>query len=327
MKKVAAVILVGVLALGGFYAVPAETGKSASQHSTKAAGLDATVKDFKELKTALEEDNNVTNIFLAQDISLDSGIKINPKKQSVVINGQGNKLTEKSRGVHGTIYVDTNNAVKEVSLKNINIVGKNFYGPVNVDDHVKGVTLNYENVNYEGPQLVHNVHGFANFSGVSKVKIAEVLPDTDRAQEFVEGLGVQIGGKLDVEHKGTVDSTFWFGLGNDSTPYLKIKDNADVSFDVAYDTLFYVDNSVARPLDITVGEKAKLKVNTTRELFRLGHAGSFELLPNSTTNIARTTAKNSNPTLKIRGVVHPSSGAVFNINHAPETKADMISGI
>ena len=78
-----------------------------------------------------------------------------------------------------TIHIDNNKGTKQVDLKNISIKGKNYYGPINVQDNVKGVSINYFNINYEGPRLVHNIHGFTNFDGEKNISIKTLFTDFD----------------------------------------------------------------------------------------------------------------------------------------------------
>lgn len=279
------------------------------------------VNTFEELKSALENNNGVTDITLGADITLSSGIKINPAKTKVTIDGANHVLTESVQGITGTIYIGDNKGTENVTLKNINIEGKDFYGPVNVDDLVYGVTLNYENVNYHGPQLVHNVHGFANFSGTNVIDIVTNGGNSSPGQEIFEGLGVTIAGNFTATHEGEKDSAFWFGLGNDERPFLTIKDDAKVSINVLFNTLFYVDFSDTHPLDITVGKGAQFDVKTQRELFRLGHAGTVDLLDNSSTTIARSSSTSPEATVNLdNSIFKVEPLASFNVVHTQEAQ-------
>lgn len=280
------------------------------------------VSTFEELKAALSENNGITQVELGADIEITNGISISPNKKSVIIDGAGHTLKEKRKGAHGTIYISKNNTTNDVSLKNLVIEGLNYYGPVNVDDAVKGVTLNYENVIYRGPQLVHNVHGYAKFTGNNTINIHKNSTNSDVAQELFEGLGFDISGEFTLVHEGKTDSAFWFGLGNDHRPYLNIADNAKVQMDILYNTLFYVDHAATKPLDITIGKDAKFDVNTQRELFRLGHAGNVKFLENSMTNILRNYSNNKIATLKLNNSsfdVEPT--ASLNILHEANVQA------
>lgn len=327
MKKT---IFLGILGLALFTNLTiidtahADENVNVNQQESLAAAVQ--VNTYEELTNVLSSDNGITTVLLGNDITLNNGIKIHPAKKDLTIDGQGHTLTEATTGGHGTIYVDNNNGTKTINLANLSIVGKNYYGPVNVDDTVYGVTLNYTNITYNGPQLVHNIHGYATFSGTTKAAIKQVVSGSDLAQEFAEVLGITIKGSFNLDHQAALDSAFWFGLGNDSTPYFSIDDNADVSINVANNTLFYVDNSSTKPLDITVGQSAKFKVTTIRELFRLGNAGDITFQNNSNTRIERSTNTTNDPTLKVSGNIKVNKAAIFDIIHAPETTASKIVG-
>lgn len=328
MKKSIVFASLGIMFLSaGTLSTLSTSAQEQHTHTSEIISNQAYVSNFSELKAALAEDNGITTIRLTEDISLDSGIKIHPSKQHVTIDGQNHQLTEQSLGVHGTIYVDSNSSTTEVNVVNLSIMGKNYYGPVNVDNSLKGVVLNYTNVNYNGPQLVHNVKGFANFYGNTTINIEKVLDGSNVAQEVAEVMGVTINDNFKVTHNGQTDSAFWMGTSSDVQPYFIINDNAKVSMDIKNNTLFYIDNSAKRPLDMTVGKNATFEVNTIRELFRLGNAGNILLKSNSKTIINRSTDTTKTPTIQLSGSVKPEKGAILNIIHAPETTAPTMSGV
>lgn len=284
-----------------------------------------TVNSFDELKMALKDDNGITEVILGSDITLTSGIEINSAKRAIIIDGNGHTITESVKGSTGTVYISKNNGTKEVTLKNTLIDGKNFYGPINVNDGAYGVTLNYENITYKGPQLVHNVHGFANFSGNNNIDIVTNGSNSDKGQELFEGLGVNISGEFVLTHEGTTDSAFWFGLGATSKPFLNIKEKSKVSMDIVNNTLFYVDFSDLYPLDVTVEKSAEFNVKTKRELFRLGHAGNVQFLEDSKTKIDRISNSSTKATMELKDShlsVLPT--AELSIIHAEETEAPII---
>lgn len=328
MKKslymgVCAMTLTAVMATSTIVAIKAEADiKTMAVQENKQA---TTVNSFDELKVALKDNNGITDVILGSDITLTSGIEINSAKRAIIIDGNGHTIKESVKGSTGTIYISKNNGTKEVTLKNALIDGKNFYGPVNVNDGAYGVTLNYENITYKGPQLVHNVHGFANFSGNNNIDIVTNGTDSDKGQELFEGLGVNISGEFVLTHEGTTDSAFWFGLGATSKPFLNIKEKAKVSMDIVNNTLFYVDFSDLYPLDVTVEKGAEFNVKTKRELFRLGHAGNVQFLENSKTHIERISNSNTHATMELKDShlsVLPK--AELSIIHAEETKASII---
>ncbi|HGC5945282.1 TPA: pectate lyase-like adhesive domain-containing protein [Enterococcus faecalis] len=330
MKKTTLVcttlLLMGMVSSKETFAQNTTFEEGATTHSSNIDKKEEStvVNTFDELKKVLSENNGISQIELGSDINLNNGIKINPQKKTVTIDGKGHVLNEQAKGSHGTIYVSETNGTNNIMLKNVAIKGINYYGPINIDDAVKGVTLDYENVTYKGPQLVHNVHGYAKFWGNNTIDITNENKEADVAQELFEGEGIDISGNFKLTHEGKTDSAFWFGLGNDSRPYFNIKDNANVSMDILYNTLFYVDNSATKPLDITVGKHVSFDVNTQRELFRLGYAGNVNFLDDSKTNILRSCGNSNVATVNLnKSTFDVKPTASLNILHQKNTKADI----
>lgn len=126
---------------------------------------------FLELKEALES-ADITMIYLSEDIVVESAVKINPDKPSLTIDGINpsdseqkiHTLTEfNSSSKESAIALRSNGALKEITLRNMMINGKNHYGTICVYEEAKNVLNRYENIEYYGPQLTYNRYGSAYY--------------------------------------------------------------------------------------------------------------------------------------------------------------------
>lgn len=119
------------------------------------------VSTSEELKDVLENDNEYEFIYLMNNITLNTGIKINEKKEKVVIDGTYNNNRYTLTGMNSTEATDTIVAVstnKEVVIRNMNINYTNTYGVVYVplDSNYMGLLTTYVNINFNGTRLAYN---------------------------------------------------------------------------------------------------------------------------------------------------------------------------
>ncbi|WP_430535245.1 toxin Cry1Ac domain D-VI-related protein [Listeria rocourtiae] len=228
------------------------------------------VGDFATLKQLIETDNGITNIILTADITMTSAIQINSKKTELTIDGNGHSLTESKTTVNGqaqTIYTYTGASLKTLNVKNMVIRGTHYYGPFTVYDGVQGVTQNFENVDYAGPQFVYNLHGYVNFTGTNKIVTSKPIDNLGTLNEMVEATGVTIAGDFTAEHNTTGKTAFslYSAVGTVGDPYFIIKDGAKVNIDSKGSSVFW---ATADKADFTVGKNAQLNVTTSDELFQ-----------------------------------------------------------
>ncbi|EFR97943.1 putative secreted protein, partial [Listeria ivanovii FSL F6-596] len=186
LKKIIVLMALAALFLSFEVVADAET-----ENATLAAN-EAVVTTFDELKKAISENNGIDTVYLGADIPLSSGIKIPDAKKTFTLSGKNpvtneiHTLTETmaSAGAQSSVItVDTNNGAKETTLKDINIIGKNYYGTISVLGAAKNVVQNYENIHYQGPQLIYNLNGVAVFSGDNDIRIASVVSGSAAANE------------------------------------------------------------------------------------------------------------------------------------------------
>lgn len=144
------------------------------------------IETFGELKTALEEDNEYTYIYLKTNINLESGITINENKTDIIIDGTYNSIkyiyTNDLSDSSGVITTVSTN--KHIVIKNIDIVSANPLGVINVpseSDYID-VIVEYTNITFNGVQLSYNYYGttkikdctinIKNYNNVSAQRIA-----------------------------------------------------------------------------------------------------------------------------------------------------------
>ncbi|EFR91710.1 putative secreted protein, partial [Listeria innocua FSL S4-378] len=152
-KKLMIVLTIAALFLSCNLVVDAETG------SDNLAANEAVVTNFAELKAAISEDNGIDTVYLGADVELSGGIIIPASKKTFTLSGKNpatgeiHTLTEtmaSSGAQSSVITVNTNTGTKETTLKDINVIGKNYYGTISVYGAAKDVVQNYENVHYQG---------------------------------------------------------------------------------------------------------------------------------------------------------------------------------
>ena len=182
----------------------------------------------QDLKEALENDNGYLNIYLANDITLESGITLNSNKKKIIIDGtKDNKYTltgMNSVEVADTIVATSSN--KEIVVRNMNISYTNTYGVVYVplDTNYAGILTTYDSINFKGTRLAYNPYG--------KVKIVDsyiVIEETNgiASLEVCMGNYVIIGGKTTVTSSSTNSSLFYFR--NNLSPSIVFLCQSDVS--------------------------------------------------------------------------------------------------
>ena len=129
------------------------------------------VETSAELKSILEGTNNITHIYLAKDITLAQGITILGSKTQVTIDGL--YPTDGTGTIH--TYTDMNSGSNadaigvrtassiHVTVQNLNVVGKNYYGLIYVAEGsaYQNVIITYKNITYNGPQITYHPSGLS----------------------------------------------------------------------------------------------------------------------------------------------------------------------
>lgn len=123
---------------------------------------------------------------------------------------------------------------KKVTVKNMKVVGYNYYGIIYAPESntFKDTVIEYNNINYVGPQISFNPSGITRFVDC----YITIQDNYASGNEVCECNRVEIGGATTIIHKSTANSSFWF---RNQSPSLTILKNAVVNFQSVSRELIY----------------------------------------------------------------------------------------
>ncbi|MBC1769151.1 hypothetical protein HCA16_01095 [Listeria welshimeri] len=294
LKKIILILTMVALFLSVKIVAQAETG------NVNLESNEAVVTNFAELKQAISENNGIDTVYLGADVELSGGIIIPDSKKTFTLSGKDpatgviHTLTEtmaSSGAQSSVITVNTNTGAKETTLKDLNIIGKNYYGTISVYGAAKNVVQNYENIRYQGPQMIYNLNGTANFKGTNDVRIASVVTGSATPNEVAEIKGVNVSGKLNIDHASpNANSTFWFGSGTSEVNTFTVEEGADVTVNSNGTGMFY--RSGVKPIDIDVKKNAKLTITSNNNIFRDTPGGAIKIAEGADVTMTKTAGGN-----------------------------------
>ncbi|HHP1117574.1 pectate lyase-like adhesive domain-containing protein [Bacillus cereus group sp. MYBK163-2] len=122
------------------------------------------VYDDATLRAALS-DKNVSKINITGDFTVKQsgfGHVTYPVRPDLIIEGNGH--TVDFRGLCGDFNVNATNKMN-FTIRNVNILGSNYYGPFRMIGIKDTGTMRYENMTYKGPQLTCSYIADVTFSG------------------------------------------------------------------------------------------------------------------------------------------------------------------
>lgn len=237
---------------------------------------EAVVKNYAELKAALQ-DYSITHIYFDADITMAGNIPIS-KTRNVVIDGtyNGQRHTLHEGGTTGrTVNIGMFCGGSVITVQNIDIDGYDCYGWIasrNASFAGGGLTVIYDNVYYDGPQLIHNYY-YQNSKTVIKDSTINIRYKSggSPAQEVAQSPWLELEGNVDITHVAT-DSAghlFWAYTHNNisSNPTyggansgIVIKEGANVTIDTNR-ALFYPNANGKSAL--VLEDDAKVSATTT----------------------------------------------------------------
>ncbi len=331
--KILSILLILFLPLYFFISKSsASDSQSAPELYTTPDETSIVVNNYNELAAAITGDNDYTTIYLNADIEITGRINFPPNKTNLTINGtytneQGvttrHTLTDmNSASITNSIYIASAISEINVTLCNVDIVGKNYYGIVAVEavSSTKSVTLIYINVNYTGPQISYNRQGTVRYID-SNITIKTSSGYASPSNELAEVNRVEIGGKTTIYHTSTGNAVFWFTYAN---PSFKILENADVNITSESRETFYCDYSP----DINIEKGANVIINTPRGMFydtgSSQLAKSFLIDKNSNLKITQTAVKSGVGTIRCSGNFTVSDGASLYMANTLSSFAPLI---
>ena len=308
------------------------SSENASAADITSEKTSVVVNNYDELASAITGNNNYNTIYLNADIEITSRINYPTTKTNLTINGtytneQGittrHTLTDmNSSAISNSIYISSATSAIDVTLCNVDIVGKNYYGIVAVEaaTSTKVVTLTYKNVNYTGPQISYNRQGMVRYID-SNITIKTSSGYASPSNELAEANKVEIGGKTTINHTSTGNAMFWFTYSN---PYFKILENADVTITSESRETFYCDYSP----DITIENGANVTINTPRGMFydtgSSQLAKSFLIEKNANLKVTQTAVKSGVGSIRCSGNFTVSDGASLYIANTLSSSAPLI---
>ncbi len=197
------------------------------------------VSTYEELTGALR-DERYTDIYFANDIT--AVVATSAERQAVIHAGkrqqhiyshayEGNErftfTQADSNDIGDTIRVLKGSAVTEVTVSDMNIIGRNYYGIVQVEESMTEVVTCYDKITYTGPQPVHNRGGKVQFGDV-EITIAPGWQNS--SGEIAEAYDIEFTGKavVDTNVSGNGDAVFWLTRSNDQSGSFRVKTGADV---------------------------------------------------------------------------------------------------
>ena len=285
-----------------------------------------TVDNYDEFAEALKADNGYEIIYLAANITMTSeGITINSSKSEVIIDGHPPGAVEGSRytlrqanddEVSSTINLASDNYnTKRITLRNMEIVGDDIYGMVYIPSILKNVSVTFESIEYDGPQIVTNRNGIvrlsncdldmhasgrqrvANLAEANHVELAGRIKITSREMESLLWL-TNNDARLHVMEGAEIDATAsGYFLHADSTPAnieihprAGVKITSELGFthfgknvkDFRIDeeaTVHIIQNSPMTIASLRVEQTFEMKPNSALTIFRLGVNGSALYFP------------------------------------------------
>ena len=124
--------------------------------ATASAAVVTDVANWDQFKAAVEN-STTTYIRLTANIEFPKkSATINTAKPELVIDGNGFTLTDAAASSRSyTLQYNKVGNLKDITVTNINIVGRNCYGMITISDSSKfnDVTVTFDNITYTGPGL------------------------------------------------------------------------------------------------------------------------------------------------------------------------------
>lgn len=128
----------------------------------------------------------------------------------------------------------------QMTMKNMKIIGRNYYGIPYVVNIVgtSGVTTAYENVVYTGRQITYNRRGTARYIECD----ITIVSTYGTGEEVAEAAHVEIGGNTTINKTNSENGIFYFnGLSGDNS--FRILADANVTINTANYFMFNIETA------------------------------------------------------------------------------------
>lgn len=277
------------------------------------------VYTFAELKSLIGQNNGYTTFYLGADIVGELyGAPIHASKNNVVIDGHpptepaGTNFSftdYSSASFTDTIYIAAGNTTtKNVTIQNMRITGKNYYGPVSVESSLVGVTLNYNNIQYTGPQLTFNRQGTAHYHDTT----VSIVSSSSPPQELGEVVHAVFSGNFTFTSVTHGASILWLtGLGGATGNTVTVQPNANVQITTPN---YFIYND-AYGAKVSIGQNATFSLTfATGFNYDTQYSESLTVEPGATCTIKQTGNYGANPTIRLSKSVIVQSGGNLEIS-------------
>lgn len=183
------------------------------------------VYTFQELKTVLTSPQQYPVVYIGDDMQFEAGgIAIHSSWTQLILDGT-NPLTGERHTVTEYRSLSTNDTIRstnanlsDITIRNIDISGKNYYGFVYIPLY-QGVTITYDNINYIGPQLTYNRYGTARY--IDSNITLDQNGSASYAAELAEISFVEFGGDTTIISNTTSSSVIWIPTTSGSITVLE----------------------------------------------------------------------------------------------------------
>lgn len=272
------------------------------------------VFDYNELKTVLEGNNTYKLVYFGANITLTGGITLNSAKTTLTIDGTYDNIRYTYTDYNSANYTQTILLINtpssmNITVQNIDVVGRNYYGVICVYDtsSFSNVVVNYNNVNYTGPQLAFNPYSTLKITDCDiNIQASSACP----ANEVAETRNVTLSGVVNIQSVSTGTSIFWFrNVVGGIYPYLNVSPDATVSITSINRYLYYV--SSASNITMTFGNNSVTNIETATGIgYDTTHTTNRLLIDNDAIlNIVTNGRNGSNASWAINGEFIMNSGS------------------
>lgn len=270
------------------------------------------VFNYGELKTVIEGNNTYNLIYFGADITSTGGIHIPAYKSNITIDGTYNSVRYRYTDYPSSAYTSaiylTGTSNLYITVRNMDITGNNYYGVICIYDasSLNGVVVDYNNINYVGPQLAFNPYSSLIITD-SNITIQAA---TSTANEVAETRNVTLGGNVVINSSTTGNSIFWFrNVVGGVYPFLYVRPNANVSITSQTRYFYYV--SSAAYINMTFGEGSITNIDTATGMgYDDGHhTNSVTIDNNAVLNIEQRQSFGVTATWCIVGQFRMNSGS------------------
>lgn len=243
-------------------ATPSEATMSNAMLARELLPHEAVVYTYAELKRVIEnKTNGITTVYLGEDITgTNTGIRIPPEKNNLIIDGSYEGVVHTytqypSDLLNRGIYINQKE-VTNITVKNMDVVGKNWYGIVGVAYLTYDVTTTYENITYRGRQFAHNPTGYVV---VKDCDVTIQSTGNGVVNEFLEATGVDIYGNLNINsNSGEEIFSYYYSSGNRGKDALTLHENANVTIRSAGAGNGMIQTMESGPVKVWLKKGAKL---------------------------------------------------------------------